>query len=320
MAERIAQLIKEIGRGKHAARSLSETDAHALGAALWAGEIPDAQQGAILIALRMKGESALEILGLMRALEAVIEPRKIDSPTDKPLLIIPSYSGARRQPNLLPLLVQMLRRLGMRVLIHFADNRERVTTAAILQALGEPIATSRQVASELLRERALALVPLELVAPMLAELLSWRDTLGVRNVGHTLVKLLNPCAVHALPLVPLTHPAYFALIREYFAARGVRGLVMRGCEGEAVASPRRLPPMAWFDTQTWHTLPGCELAEMPHVPALDALATADFVHTSLSVPNAVPVTLAAQAANLLYASGLSPDHASAAARVAATFA
>ena len=95
--------IKEIGRGRHAARSLSRADALALARAILGGQVPDLQLGAILLAFRMKGESADEIAGFVEAAhETLGELRRADSAAAP--VVIPAYNGARKLPNLTPLL------------------------------------------------------------------------------------------------------------------------------------------------------------------------------------------------------------------------
>lgn len=61
--------IKEIGRGKDGSRDLSEGEAYHLYSAMLDGGVRELEMGAILIALRMKGESSSEILGFQRAVE-----------------------------------------------------------------------------------------------------------------------------------------------------------------------------------------------------------------------------------------------------------
>ena len=58
-------LIKEIARGKHGARDLSREQARDLFAAILSGEVTGAALGAILVALRVKGENAAELAGMM---------------------------------------------------------------------------------------------------------------------------------------------------------------------------------------------------------------------------------------------------------------
>ena len=67
---RLPAYIKEIGRGRNAARDLSRDDAQTLFSAMLSGEVPDLQLGGILIALRIKGESMDELAGFMAACEA----------------------------------------------------------------------------------------------------------------------------------------------------------------------------------------------------------------------------------------------------------
>ena len=57
----LTRIIKDIGRGKNAARDLSRDDARALFAGMLAGDVPDLQLGAVLMALRIKGESLDEL-------------------------------------------------------------------------------------------------------------------------------------------------------------------------------------------------------------------------------------------------------------------
>src|SRR3954467_5078943 len=66
----VPAFIKEIGRGKNAARDLSRDDAQSLFGAMLRGEVPDLQLGAILVALRIKGESLDELAGFTAACEA----------------------------------------------------------------------------------------------------------------------------------------------------------------------------------------------------------------------------------------------------------
>src|SRR4051812_13080129 len=88
---KLPAFIKEIGRGKNAARDLSREDAQTLFSAMLAGEVPDLQLGGILIALRIKGEAMDELAGFMAACEASYE--HLPAPATTPV-VIPSYNGA----------------------------------------------------------------------------------------------------------------------------------------------------------------------------------------------------------------------------------
>ena len=73
-------------------------------AAMLADEIPDLQRGAILMALRIKGESLEELAGFLEACEACYA--HLAAPVNTVPVVIPAYNGARQLPNLTPLLAQ----------------------------------------------------------------------------------------------------------------------------------------------------------------------------------------------------------------------
>src|ERR1700688_3514910 len=112
-----ARFIKEIGRGKNGARSLSREDAQLLYAAMLEQRVSDLELGAILLAMRVKGESVDEVSGFLKAAEASFTA--LTAPAgDYALVVIPSYNGSRRVANLTPLLALLLAREGVPVLVH----------------------------------------------------------------------------------------------------------------------------------------------------------------------------------------------------------
>ncbi|MFX7977252.1 hypothetical protein ABTK65_20635, partial [Acinetobacter baumannii] len=69
-----AALIKEVGRGARGARDLTRAQAENLFGAMLDGVVPDLELGALLIALRVKGESADEVAGFLAAMQARTTP------------------------------------------------------------------------------------------------------------------------------------------------------------------------------------------------------------------------------------------------------
>src|SRR5262249_62212715 len=100
--------------------------------------VPELEVGAMLVALRMKGESVGELLGCYEALgERVhrLEPLAGAVRT----VLIGTYSGTRNQPNLTPLVALVLRRLGVPVLVHGTlQSHGCVASAYILRELRGP--------------------------------------------------------------------------------------------------------------------------------------------------------------------------------------
>ena len=240
-----ASIIKEIGRGTKGARDMTRDQAHELFGLILDGKVADLELGAILLSLRIKGESADELLGFKAALDE--RTRQIEVPAGLRCVVLPSYNGARKQPNLMPLVALLLAREGVPVLIQGRhDFESRVSPFDLLSALGVNCEHSLPDASAALAERRIACLRLDMLARGLDWLLSLRLVLGVRNSGHTLAKLLDPCKGRSVRVVAVTHPPYLESMEALLAAEQATALLMRGTEGEAYASPRRRPRLLGF--------------------------------------------------------------------------
>ena len=132
----IANYIKEIGRGRAGARSLSREQAADLFGQLLDGSVTDLETGAFCLAMRIKGETPDEMAGFLDATQARLCPIA-QSSDGQPVIVIPSYNGARKLPALTPLLALLLAREGLPVLIHgIATESTRVYTSSVLLSLG----------------------------------------------------------------------------------------------------------------------------------------------------------------------------------------
>ena len=301
-----ARFIKEIGRGKNGARSMTRDDARALYSAMLEGRVSDLELGGILLAMRIKGESVDEIAGFLDAAEASFET--LNGPAgDYVPVVIPSYNGARKMANLTALLALLLAREGVPVLVHgVSSDPGRVTTAEVFGALGLAPAATRAEAQAAFGRGQPAFMPIEALAPRLAHLLSLRRILGVRNSTHTLVKIMQPFAGPALRLVSYTHPEYLEMLGEYFttAAPEERGdaFLMRGTEGETVANANKAQQIDWFHggERTLRVPKQTLVQELPLLPAeRDAVTTAAWIQAVLRGEAPVPASIAEQVAQCL---------------------
>lgn len=301
-----APFIREIGRGKKGARDLSRDDARTLYAAMLAGQVPALALGALLIGMRIKGESVDEIAGFLDAAEASFPALQAPAARYAPI-VIPSYNGSRQMPNLTPLLALLLARAGAPVLMHgVTSDPGRVTSAEILQQLGlAPVADAAGIAAAFAAGNP-AFMPIALLAPQLDGLLQLRRVLGLRNSTHTLVKILQPFAQPALRLVSYTHPEYLTMLSDYFskAAPAARGdvFLMRGTEGETVANAKRANAVTWFHHSQATALieRQAPVDELPPLPASsDAATTAAWIHDALAGRQPVPASIADQVAQCL---------------------
>ncbi|HUP97365.1 MAG TPA: DNA-binding protein YbiB [Usitatibacter sp.] len=293
-------LLREIARGKHGARSLSRDQARELFQAIFAGEVPDLALGAILVALRVKGESAEELAGMVEALASHVLPMRLPPRRALPV-ILPTYNGARKMPNLVPLMAMLLAREGVPVLLHgAAQEPQRVGTFEILAALGHPPVATIDEAEERLERRLLAPVPIAVLAPDLARLIDVRLLVGVRNSGHTLAKLLLPqgvTAAAACRLIAVTHPDFMTLMREHFTAFPANVFLMRGLEGEAVVRLHAPQPIEQIDadgTLVTHLIGEGE--SDVRLPARELGATAAWTTAVLEGAAPTPAALAREVA------------------------
>src|SRR6185369_13636660 len=162
-------------------------------------------------------------------------------------VILPTYNGARRQPNLMPLVALLLARDGVPVLIQGRhDFDSRVSPFGLLEALNIRPAANLAEAEAALASQRLACLKVDQLLPGLDRLLALRPRLGVRNSGHTMAKLVDPCVGRSVRVVAVTHPEYLERMHEFLIADGGRAMLMRGTEGEAYANPRRRPAMQVF--------------------------------------------------------------------------
>lgn len=306
--------LKEIGRGERSSRDLGYDEARTLFGAMLDGGVPDLELGAIMQSLRFKTEALPELLGFHAALDARITQLKSPDPALRPV-VIPSYNGARRQANLMPLLVMLLKRLGVPVLVHgVLESEGRVAAAYVFRELGLlPQANSRHAQDALLRE-GVAFVPVGALSPGLSNLLALRSRLGVRNTAHTMAKLIDPFSADGaggLRMVSVTHPAYADKMRDFFAEISGAALLMRGTEGEAFANPKRRPQIEFFDSGRTEVLFEAEHGVIKSLPQLpeecDARTTAQWIRATLDGEHPIPLPLINQLACCLYACGYSSD-------------
>jgi len=300
----ISQYLKAIGRGKAGARPLSRDHAADLMGQVLDGVANDLEVGAFCIAMRVKGETPEEMAGF---LDAVHERMEMLPASSRPLVVLPSYNGARKLPVLTPLLALLLARQGVPVLVHGTATEDRRISSSqqVLAALG--IAPLQEV--EEIEPGHVAFAPTGLLLPGLERLLGVRRTLGLRNSAHSLVKLMDPLlpvAGDSLIVGSYTHPEYAESMAATIALTGADAMLLRGTEGEPVADPRRTPQMDGFlagKPQRLQEAQGGPLATLPTLPATDTESTAQYTRAVLAGELPVPTPIALQVEHILRLTG-----------------
>lgn len=235
-------IIKEVGRGARGARGLDGATAREAFAALLQGNVSDIQLGAWWLAMRIKGETPDELAAFVDAMQASIAFRVT---SEKPVVVLPCYNGARQLPNLTPLFAWALAQRGVRVLLHgVRADPSRVTTFELFEALRYPVAASSPATEQALTTHGFAFAPIDALHPRLAALLANRWRIGVRSTPHTVVKLLQPVAGAQTRVVALTHGDYIERMHAHLTAEvDASAVIFRGCEGEPVLHPKRTVPV-----------------------------------------------------------------------------
>ena len=293
----ISHYIKEIGRGKDGARPLSRAQSADLLGQVLDGVVTDLEIGGFCLAMRIKGETPEEMAGF---LDAVHQRLNLLPASDSPVVVLPSYNGARKLPVLTPLLALLLAREGVGVLVHGTPTESsRVFSSEVLAALDIPSLT----AIKSIATGEVVFAPTELLSPALKRLLDVRRAVGLRNPAHSLVKLMNPVAGKALVVSSYTHPEYALSMAATFELVRADALLLRGTEGEGVADPRRSPQMQGFikgERVLTHEGVKGTLPSVPDLPkAIDTVSTAAYIRSVLAGDSPLPPSIAQQVAHIL---------------------
>ncbi len=294
----ISHYIKEIGRGARGAKPLTREQSRDLFGQVLDGQVTDLEMGAFCIAMRIKGETAEEMAGFLDATHARLARFPA---THQPLVVIPSYNGARKLPVLTPLLGLLLAREGLPVLLHGSQTEaRRVTAPAVIEAMGiAPLSEVRALA-----DGELAHASTQLMCPGLKRLLDVRKVVGLRNPGHSVVKLMQPALGDNLVISSYTHPAYAESMAETFQLLAMNALLSRGLEGESVADPRRTAQVDGFVRGERIALQAQEsgtLSEVPGLPeGIDLDTAVNYTRRVLDGALPVPTAIARQVEQVLH--------------------
>ncbi|MCE4554569.1 DNA-binding protein YbiB [Pelomonas cellulosilytica] len=298
-----APLIKEVGRGTRGARDLSREQAERLFGDMLDGRVPDLELGALLVALRVKGESADELAGFLAAMQA--RTARLAAPDGTRTVLLPSFNGARKQANLMPLVALLLAREGVPVLVFGRhDFDSRISPFELLDALGLPASPTLADAEARLAATRLAVLPLQMLNPGLNALMALRPRMGLRNSSHSLAKLLDPFPPgRAVRVVAVTHPEYLDSMSDTLpglTAGGGRALLMRASEGEAYAHLRRKAHLIGFQDGAMAPLHPADTADLdwPLSPACAPAENAALIRAMLDGTEPVPPRITEQVATL----------------------
>ncbi|WP_180009488.1 MULTISPECIES: glycosyl transferase family protein [unclassified Acinetobacter] len=199
-----AQFVRIVGKGKNGARSLTYDEAYQAFSMILKDEVLDVQLGAFLMLLRVKEESVDELTGFVQATRDQLKFKKLDVDLDWS-----SYAGKRKHYPWFLLAALTLAKHGYNVVMHGASGHtiNRLYTEQVLEYLGFPICQNDTDVEQQLIQRHFAYIPLDVISPILSDLISLRNVMGLRSPIHTLARLINPFNAKAT-MQAIFHPAY----------------------------------------------------------------------------------------------------------------
>jgi anthranilate phosphoribosyltransferase len=233
--------LKAVGTGPRGSRPLDFEEARAAMRSLLAGEVSDAQAGAFLIAMRIKGEAPEELAGMAQALRDAALPLHAD--VDRPLVACAgAYDGVAEAPHLSLAAAVVAAAAGAGVVVHCGDTlgpKRGVTVADVLAALGGPAAPAPEQSAAMLERSGVALVHAGEALPGWRRLAAVRDQIGLRGPVHSAEKLVDYLGARRF-VVGHTHGPYGPRIWSALALLDAeRAIAVRGVEGSDVLRPGR---------------------------------------------------------------------------------
>ncbi len=218
-------------------RSLSRAEAAAAMDALMSGSAAPVQAAALLTALRLKGESVDELVGLARAMRG--HALAVDL-ADLPRLADTAGTGGdgRHTFNASTAAAFVLAGCGVPVAKH--GNRamsSRCGSADVLEALGGCITLGPVQAAACVREVGFGFLFAQTFHPAMRHVAPIRRGMAIRTVFNMLGPLTNPArATHQL--IGVAQPQLGPLMAESLLRLDVeRGLVVHGLDGLDEVSP-----------------------------------------------------------------------------------
>jgi anthranilate phosphoribosyltransferase len=210
-------------------RDLTEAEAAAAMQEMMTGEATPAQVGALLVGLRMKGETADEVTGMAR----VMREHSLSVDVAGPLVDTCGTGGDNQNTfNVSTAAAFIVAGAGARVAKH--GNRAMSSacgSADVLEALGAKIDLSPEQVAQCIEHSGIGFMFAQAFHPAMKHVAPVRREIGVRTVFNILGPLTNPAGAEA-QVLGVARPELAPLLLEVLGRLGAEhALVVHGCEG-----------------------------------------------------------------------------------------
>ena len=298
--------IRTVGTGVRGSRALTFDEAREAMAAVLAGDVTDAQVGAFLIAVRVKGEQPEELAGMAQALRDAAPEARCSS--ERPLVACAgAYDGVADAPALSLAVGVTAAACGAGVVMHCGDTlgpKRGTTVADVLAALGGPARPALEQSRAMLERSGACVVHAGAALPGWSRLAALRDEIGLRGPVHSAEKLVDWFGARGF-VVGHTHASYGDRLVGALERLGAhRAIAVRGLEGSDVMRPGR--PMARSQGGNLE-LPELLGARLRGSGGAEESAWLTRVALRGEGDDLLAHTVALSAGVRLYAAGLAPD-------------
>src|SRR5687768_14460966 len=310
MADALQSAVRRLAFGE----SLSADESSDAFALIMSGEASAAQVAALLMALRVKGETPDEVAGAARALRAAMVP--IDAEERDALVdTCGTGGGAVTTFNISTAAALLAAGAGVRIAKH--GNRSftsRSGSADVLEALGVPLDATPAVMGDVLRRAGVVFMFAPTLHPAMRHVGPVRRELGIPTVMNILGPLANPAGA-GRQVVGVADRNRMPLLAGALAALGsVHALVVHGEPGMDEVSPMGTTHVAEVRggaVREWQIDPrqlGLDSASADELAGGDPATNARIIEAVLAGegPAGARAAVLLNAAAAIYVSGVAP--------------
>lgn len=304
----IEQAIRRLVEGQH----LDRDTMSAVFGEMMDGRATDVQKSALLVALRMKGETVEEITGAALAMRARVTPLDVD----RDALVDTCGTGGDGRGTFNISTVAALVAAGAGASVAKHGNRavsSACGSADVLAALGVRIDLDARQMGEVLRRTGIAFLFAPKLHPAMGAVVSVRRELGLRTIFNVLGPLTNPAFARRQVLGVYSDALVEVLGRVLLTLGAEHAMVVHSHDGLdeiSIAAPTRVCEVRSGELTTYDLEPhqiGVETHPLEAIAGGDAAANARITEAILDGASGAPREIVvANAGAALYVAGSAP--------------
>jgi anthranilate phosphoribosyltransferase len=293
-------------------QDLDRHEMHAVFGEMMDGKASDVQKSALLIALRMKGETAEEITGAAMAMRERVTPLNIDGAQ----VIDTCGTGGDGRGTFNISTIAALVAAGGGALVAKHGNRavsSSCGSADLLMELGVAIDLDAPRMSEVLRRTGISFLFAPKLHPAMGAVVGVRRELGVRTIFNILGPLTNPAFARRQVLGVYADSLVDVVARVLVALGAQHALVVHSRDGLdeiSISAPTRICEVAYGRVRTFDLMPedlGIQRQPLEAVRGGDARTNAAIARAVLGGEGGPRADIvAANAGAALYVAGAAP--------------